>query len=282
MQLSNLDEQFLQLALQEDLGWPYLDLTSETIFQDEDRLISATIISKQTEPFIVCGLFLLPAFSKLFSEQFKYTLHCRDGDWINPRSMLLSLQGPAKIVLMLERTLLNFLQHLSGVATTTRLFVDKIQQTKLKILDTRKTVPGFRRLDKYAVQCGGGLNHRMGLYDAILIKDNHIDAVGGVAEVIKRLPKEKKYQTIIEIRTIPELEIVLAQGFSRFDRVLLDNMDLKTLQQAVQLCKGKIATEASGNINLNTVVHIAETGVDFASVGQLTHSPMAIDLSMVM
>lgn len=279
MRLSEIDEQLLQLALREDLNFPFLDITTETLFADQEISGIASLISKQESPFILCGI---PVLEKLLHQfpQVKHTAYYQDGDCISPGTLVLSLQGSLKTILMLERTLLNFIQHLSAIATNTCAYVEKIKHTSLKVLDTRKTTPGFRHLDKYAVHCGGGSNHREGLYDAILIKDNHIDALGGVAEVLKRLPDSKKYHTVIEIRTLKELEEVLNRGASKIDRVLLDNMELIALQECAELCKGKITTEASGNIDLNSIVAVAETGVDFASVGRLTHSFKNIDLSL--
>lgn len=279
MQLSAIDEQLLQLALHEDLNFPFLDITTETLFSDQDFSGVAHLISKQESPFILCGIPVLEALLLEFP-QIEYKTHYQDGDWVPFKAIILSLSGSIKSLLMLERTLLNFMQHLSAVATNTHTYVEKIKHTSLKILDTRKTTPGFRHLDKYAVQCGGGVNHREGLYDAILIKDNHIDALGGVAEVIKRLPVAKKYYTVIEIRTLTELKEVLNTGLNKIDRILLDNMNLVDLQACAELCHGKIATEASGNIDLESIVAVAKTGVDFASIGRLTHSFKNIDLSL--
>jgi len=280
-QLSSSDQQLLDLALAEDLNLPFCDITTETLFADRDFAIVATIISKHPTSFVACGMPVVQGLLKYFP-QCKLTTSFQDGDIIKPGATLLSLQGPVKALLQLERTLLNFLQHLSAVATMTQIFVEKIKHTHTKILDTRKTTPGFRHLDKYAVFCGGGVNHRMGLYDALLIKDNHIDALGGIAQVLQRLPVQKQYETVIEIRTVAELQEVLQNGLAKIDRVLLDNMNLTQLCECAELCKNKIATEASGNVALTTVADIAATGVDFVSVGKLTHSISAIDLSMRM
>lgn len=275
-----VNKDLIQLALQEDLGYPFFDLTTETLFANNDFPAQAKIISKHETPFVFCGT---PLVNELLSNFPTVTanFHINDGDLVSPGATVLNLQGSIKLLLQVERTLLNFIQHLSAVATTTHAFVTKVQHTKLKILDTRKTTPGFRRLDKYAVYCGGGVNHRIGLYDALLIKDNHIDALGGIPAVLERLPSEKKHHTVIEIRTQTELQQVLDHGLNKIDRVLLDNMSVSELRTCATLCQDKLPTEASGNVNLETIVPIAETGVDFASVGKLTHSFAHIDLSML-
>lgn len=280
--LSWRDERLLNQALQEDLSFPLLDVTTQTLFPSQDANVQVRIISKHPTAFVLAGMPIVQRLVEKFSYQGALQLeeNFHDGDLVQPGEIILFLTGPQKIILMIERTLLNFVQHLSAIATTTRSFVDKVKHTQLKILDTRKTTPGFRHLDKYAVTCGGGVNHRDGLYDVILIKDNHIDALGGINKVLQQLPLDKKYSTIIEIRTIEELKIVLNNNTNKIDRVLLDNMNITDLKSCAELCKGKILTEASGNISLDNIVQVAETGVDYASVGRLTHSLSNIDLSM--
>lgn len=272
------DRDLLKLALKEDLGSLFKDVTSDVVFGDADFESTARIISKHPDSFILSGISLAKELAQTFSVTMQS--YFQDGDKVQPGEVVLMLQGSIKNLLMLERTLLNFLQSLSAIATQTKNFVDRVKHTKLKILDTRKTIPGMRYLSKYAVACGGGVNHRIGLYDAILIKDNHIDALGGVRAVLDRLPSTKKYHTVLEIRTLSELEIVLQYGLGKVDRVLLDNMNLAELKICVELCKNKIETEASGNVSLATIVAIAETGVDYVSIGKLTHSISNIDLSM--
>jgi len=195
---------------------------------------------------------------------------------------MLSIRAPAHELLMAERTVLNFLQHLCAIATLTAKYVHLIKDTPLTVLDTRKTVPGFRRLDKYAVYCGGGANHRMGLYDAILVKDTHIDLLGGMAVMLARLPIKNthSYPVIVEVRTTQELAILLTHGSDKVDRVLLDNMSPKLMAECVSMCQGIFPTEASGNISLDNIVEIANSGVNFASIGKLTHSAGNVDLSM--
>lgn len=281
-QLNWRDERLLNQALQEDLSFPAFDVTTETLFPNQNTDVKVRVVSKHPTPFVLSGMPIVRRLVEKFSYAGKLQLEGKfqDGDVVNPGEVIFFLSGPNKIILMIERTLLNFVQHLSAIATTTRSFVDKVKHTQLKILDTRKTTPGFRHLDKYAVTCGGGVNHRDGLYDVILIKDNHIDALGGVEKVLQQLPVEKKYFTIIEIRNIEELQIVLNNNAHKIDRVLLDNMNLIELKECVTLCKGKLLTEASGNICFDTIVQVAETGVDYASIGRLTHSLNSIDISM--
>ncbi len=281
-QLSPHDEQLLQLALNEDLGLPFLDITTQTLFGQDDFLATARIISKHDAPFVLSGLPVVQKILSHFADSITLETSFRDGDLVQRGATVLTLEGSIKTLMMAERLMLNFLQHLSAIATQTNTFVELVKHTKLKILDTRKTIPGMSHLAKYAVFCGGGVNHRVGLYDAILIKDNHIDALGGIAAVLNRLPDAKKYQTVIEIRTRDELEMVLASGLNKVNRVLLDNMDLSELKTCVELCANKIATEASGNVTLASIVAIAETGVDYVSIGKLTHSVASIDLSMLL
>ncbi len=272
----------LQLALNEDLGVPFFDATTALLFENTNINSKAKIISKQATPFVVCGTSLTAKILQHFSDSVEFNTPFRDGDVIHPGETLLTLQGSITTLLMIERTLLNFLQYLSAIATCTQAFVKKVQHTNLKILDTRKTTPGMRHLAKYAVFCGGGVNHRAGLYDAVLVKDNHIDALGGMGKMLERLPLIKKFNTIIEVRTLAELEGILNHGLDKVDRVLLDNMSPAELKTCVELCKNKIQTEASGNITLDTVVTVAETGVDYASIGKLTHSIASVDLSMLL
>jgi nicotinate-nucleotide pyrophosphorylase (carboxylating) len=195
--------------------------------------------------------------------------------------VILTLRGPGRAILTGERVALNFLQRLSGVATTTRRFADAVAGTNARILDTRKTTPGWRTLEKAAVRAGGGENHRHGLYDAVLVKDNHIAIAGGIEEAIRRI-RDHNVQglpVIVEVRTLEELDAVLEHTV---DRILLDNMDTASLREAVRRtrCRTGPALEASGNMSLDRVREVAGTGVDFISVGALTHSAPAMDLSL--
>jgi nicotinate-nucleotide pyrophosphorylase (carboxylating) len=201
-----------------------------------------------------------------------------DGAHVVRGQTLLELRGPARAVLTGERTALNFLGHMSGIAKLTREFVDAIAGTKATILDTRKTVPGLRAIDKLAVKHGGGENHRFGLYDMVLIKNNHIDYAGSLSNAVERARAGAGDLKIeVEARTIEEVQEALAIGV---EQILLDNMSLDQLGRSVALCAGRAKLEASGNVGLDNVLAIAETGVDFISIGALTHSAKALDLHL--
>jgi nicotinate-nucleotide pyrophosphorylase (carboxylating) len=202
-----------------------------------------------------------------------------DGDRIENNQTLATILGRAASLLAGERTAMNFLGRMSGIATLTRAFVDAVAHTNARILDTRKTVPGYRLLDKYAVRMGGGVNHRMGLFDMVLIKNNHIDSAGGIEAAVNRVRERygDRYPIEVEARTLEEFGIALAL---RPTRIMLDNMDLESMRTAVELSGGEVPLEASGNVTINTVADIAETGVDYISAGSLTHSAPALDVSM--
>lgn len=280
-ELNAIDLQLIDLAFIEDLSASYTDLTTAILFPDQKENARAMIISKHTHPIVLCGLPIIKAILKKLG-------HCtvqsdyHDGQIIQPGATLLTLTGSAQIILMAERIMLNFLQRLCAIATLTASYVEKIKHTHTQILDTRKTAPGFRHLEKYAVQCGGGVNHRMGLYDAMMIKDTHVDMLGGMKAALAQLPDAilQTCPVIVEVRTLEELTCVLEQGMHKVTRVLLDNMSPTLMKECVTLCKGCIPTEASGNIALDTITLAAECGVDFISVGKLTHSAGCVDLSM--
>ncbi|MCD6047654.1 MAG: nadC [Gammaproteobacteria bacterium] len=282
-QLNSIDSSLIELALKEDLGHPFRDMTTATLFPELERArATAKIISKHPEPIVFCGLPLIKAILNQLTPDYQLQVLIHDGDTVAPGETLFNIEGSANALLMAERTILNFIQRLSAVASLTKKFVDAVHGTTMKILDTRKTTPGFRHLEKYAVQCGGGVNHRMGLYDALMVKDTHIDALGGMSQALQRLPENitEKYPVIIEVRTQDELNIVLEKAPHKVSRVLLDNMSLEEMAKCVKLCQNIMPTEASGNMSLNTIRAVAETGVDFASVGKLTHSAGSVDLSM--
>lgn len=282
-ELNNLDIQLIHLAFQEDLGVPYHDITTEILFSNTRSKSKANIISKNHEPIILCGLPITKHILATFDAFYKLNSDYQDGDIVLPGQTLLTLSGPSSQLLMMERTLLNFLQHLCAIATLTAKFVEQVKHTTTKILDTRKTLPGFRHLDKYAVQCGGGGNHRMGLYDAIMIKDTHIDSLGGMEFALDALPINivEKYPVIVEVRTLDELAVVLEKGLYKITRILLDNMSPDLITKCVALCNGLVPTEASGNVGLDNIAAVAECGVDFISVGKLTHSAGNANLSMI-
>lgn len=281
-QSTTIDETLLQLAFAEDLGTPWHDVTTELLFPQSIQGSNADIISKHPEPLVVCGMdWLHTLFGKL-SAHYQIRSDYRDGDWLLPGKILATIVADSHTLLKAERITLNFLRHLCAIATLTAHYVKKVQHTRMKILDTRKTTPGMRHLEKYAVFCGGGVNHRMGLYDALMVKDTHIDLLGGMKATLQKLPhlQADSLAVIVEVRNPQELALVIEFGSDKVNRVLLDNMDIATLKQCVAACQGKFATEASGNIRLANVAQIAETGVDFASVGELTYGAGHVDLSM--
>jgi nicotinate-nucleotide pyrophosphorylase (carboxylating) len=286
MKLNSIDKKLMNLALEEDLGKPYFDATIHSIMMNESftpRKGKFVIVSKASEPIIMCGISLVTIMLKKFTHDFELTSNFQDGEPVPPNTVLLTIETDCMIMLMLERTMLNFLRHLCAIATLTKKFVTTVQHTKLKILDTRKTTPGMRHLEKYAVVCGGGINHRMGLYDAVMMKDNHIDILGGMEHALECLPKniKKSYPVIVEVRNLEELKIVIRVGRDKVTRVLLDNMTPDLLRQCVTLCQGVFETEASGGIDLTNVAAMAATGVDYVSIGALTHSAGQVDLSML-
>ena len=252
------------------------DITSELLIPAD---ADAKAILRARQPGTLAGLIVgLSAFT-LTDADFEITVHANDGDKLTPGQAIAEIEGPARSLLTAERTALNFIQQLSGVATLTARYVEKTEGTNAKITCTRKTIPNLRALQKYAVRCGGGHNHRSGLDDTVLIKDNHIAVAGGISAALNAAQSAGHTLKIeIEVDTIQQLEEVLKHGGA--DIVLLDNMDAATLEKAVALAKGKIITEASGGVTLETVRAIAETGIDYISVGALTHSAPALDLGL--
>jgi len=264
-------------ALAEDVGAG--DLTAALI--PEGRAGIATVIARESA--VICGIDWFNASFAALSKDIAIEWQVRDGDRVAPNALLCTLRGPARALLTGERTALNFLQLLSGVATRANVFVQAVAGTRAQIVDTRKTLPGLRIAQKYAVWCGGGGNHRMGLHDAILVKENHILAAGGIAAVLQNsgaiaAASGGRCQFIqIEVENLAELDEALAAGAKM---VLLDNFDLPSMRRAVERTAGKAVLEASGGVNLETVRGIAETGVDRISIGGLTKDVQALDLSM--
>ncbi|MCD8497971.1 MAG: carboxylating nicotinate-nucleotide diphosphorylase [Alphaproteobacteria bacterium] len=275
--LSNLFiEDIVRKTLMEDLGRGF-DITGNLLIPG-DALGRAVLRARQ--PGVLCGLIpALTAFS-LTDPDFSFEVEAQDGDIIQPGDTIAAIEGPARALLTAERTALNFLIHLSGIATLTMAFVDEVEGTGARITCTRKTLPGLRSIQKYAVLTGGGSNHRYGLDDAILIKDNHIALAGSITDVLDRARSGAGHTVKIEIEvdTLPQLEEVLKSG--KADIVMLDNFTLDDLKTAVSMAKGRIVTEASGGVNLSTVRGIAETGVDYISAGALTHSAAALDIGL--
>jgi nicotinate-nucleotide pyrophosphorylase (carboxylating) len=256
--------------LAEDIGDG--DLTSLAVI-DEEAVCEARVLLKETG--VICGLQV--GADVFASAGARLEPLVRDGEVLGPGPVA-RVEGPARAVLAAERTALNLLGRLSGIATLTRRYVDAVSGTGVDILDTRKTTPGLRALEKYAVRCGGGANHRHGLYDAVLIKDNHIRLAGGIRAAVERARSADATRPVeVEAESLEDVREVRHAGA---DVILLDNMDLTTLRQAVALTRGRAKLEASGGITLETVREIAETGVDFISVGALTHSAKALDVSL--
>lgn len=272
----------IELALKEDLG-SVGDLTSEAVLA-RDQGGQAVLVVRR--PGVLAGMPAALEVFKRFDLGLSLEMQCEDGCLVQPGDRLALIQGPLRSLLAAERTALNFVQRLSGIATLTRRYVEAVAGLPVKICDTRKTTPGWRLLEKYAVRCGGGHNHRMGLYDGILIKDNHLAALAGhpdpVGEAV-RLVRQKYDASLpleVEVDTLEQLEIALK---AKPDMVLLDNMNPDQLRQAVRLrneTAPSVLLEASGGVTLETVRALAESGVDRISVGALTHSAPALDIGL--
>jgi nicotinate-nucleotide pyrophosphorylase (carboxylating) len=263
-------------ALAEDLGRAG-DVTSIATIP-ESAQARAVVVAR--EAGVISGLPLVAAaFAKLAPET-AISAERRDGARVAEKTTLMTLEGPARAVLAAERVALNLLGHLSGVATATQEFVRRVEGTRTRICCTRKTTPGLRALEKYAVRCGGGFNHRFGLDDAMLIKDNHIAVAGGIRAVLERARASAGHLVKIEIEvdTLDQLREVIAVGLA--DAALLDNMDAATLRQAVEMVGGRFPLEASGGITLESIAEIAKTGVDYASSGWITHSAPNLDVAL--
>ena len=268
-------KQIIEAALNEDLAGKD-DITS-TLTIPEDNVAQALMRPRQ--PGIIAGTQIAALVFEMVEPELDIKIFKNDGDTLTPGEDILSVQGSARAILTAERTALNIITHLSGIATLTGQYVEAVKETKAKILDTRKTLPGLRALQKHAVEAGGGVNHRFGLYDAILIKDNHIAVAGGIKSALEAVKRQKGKMNIeIEVDTLAQLEEVLACEIA--DIVMLDNMDVARLKKAVTLIDDRIRTEASGGVTLDTVSPIAATGVDYISIGALTHSAPALDIGL--
>jgi len=264
--------------LAEDIGSG--DVTAVATVPEE---ATASGFMRAREALVVCGVAFAEAAFRELSSSVEITRKAEDGQRVQSGQVLLQIGGPAGAILSAERTALNFVQRLSGVATLTAQFVEAVKGTHAQILDTRKTTPGWRRFEKYAVTCGGGRNHRLGLYDMALIKDNHLPALkneqpNAIAAAVARVRAKVPHLKIeVEADTLEQVDQAIAAGA---DFILLDNMNLEQLRTAVQKAKGHAQTEASGGVNLTTARSIAETGVDFISVGAVTHSARAVDIGL--
>lgn len=282
MKMDQRIQAMVQRALAEDIGDG--DVTTECTVAPA-TVYNGKMVAKAAG--IVAGLavaqeaFTLVAEAQGVKEQVEFIATITDGASVKRGDVFATVRGPGRVLLTAERTALNFLQRMSGIATLTAQYVAAVQGTKAQILDTRKTAPGLRLLDKQAVALGGGTNHRHGLYDMVLIKENHIAAAGGIQAAVARVrAQDGQHRPIeVEVQTLAELAEVLPL---RVDQVMLDNMNLAQMREAVQWVNGRVPLEASGNVSLETVAAIAATGVDYISVGKLTHSVEAFDISFLL
>jgi nicotinate-nucleotide pyrophosphorylase (carboxylating) len=270
-----LVERAVAAALEEDLGAAG-DLTTDGVVPAEANG-EAAIVARQAG--VIAGLDLAEAAFKALDPEIRFVRVVQDGGQVDSGGTIATVAGKTRALLTAERTALNFLGRLSGIATLTAAYVKAVAGTGARIACTRKTTPGLRSLEKYAVRAGGGVNHRFGLYDAVLVKDNHIAAAGGLAPALERLRARSGHLVKVEVEVDTLDQLKQALGFA-IDAVLLDNMDVEKLRQAVKLVAGRVKTEASGGVTLETVQKIAETGVDLISVGALTHSPRNLDSSL--
>ncbi|WP_420381628.1 carboxylating nicotinate-nucleotide diphosphorylase [Novosphingobium sp.] len=271
-------EAFVAHTLAEDLGdtWPGggRDVTSESVIPADARFAG---VMDSRDAVTVCGLPIAAAFIRKLDPSATIELLVSEGSAVAPGAPLMRIEGAARALLTAERSALNTVQHLTGIATMTRAYVDAMGDTRAKLLDTRKTIPGLRVLEKYAVRTGGGHNHRMGLWDAAMIKDNHVAVAGGVGEAVRRALHAGVRDVICEVDRIDQIEPALAAGATR---LLLDNMDPPMLREALARVAQRVPCEASGGVRLDTIAAIAATGVDFISVGRLTQSAPAADIGL--
>ena len=271
-------ETIIEIALKEDIGAG--DITTEAVF-NAPKMSKSIIIAKDNG--ILAGIDIAEYIFLKIDSEINFKKLTEDGKTIAFGTRIAEISGDVKAILKAERTALNFLGRMTGIATSTAKLVQKIKGTKAKILDTRKTIPGLRILDKYSVSAGGGYNHRKGLFDMYMIKDNHIKAAGGINRAVKRVNKHRKemsekYRMEVEAETIEQVKTALSAGV---DRIMLDNMSIKTIKKAVEIAKGTVEIEVSGNVNSYNISEIAACGVDLISIGALTHSVQNIDFSLV-
>ena len=264
---------FVRATLAEDLGEGG-DITSAAVIPAEAQFQG---VMDSRDAIVVAGLPIAEAFFRVLDPEVEIERLAEDGQAVAAGSDLLRLHGRARAMLTAERSALNTVQHLSGIATLTRAYVDAIAGTGAILLDTRKTIPGLRLLEKYATRMGGAKNHRMGLWDAAMIKDNHVAVAGGIGEAVRRAVDAGIASVIVEVDRLDQIEPALAAGASH---LLLDNMEPDTLREAVRIVAGRVPTEASGGISLDTIRAKAETGVTYLSVGRITQSAPAADLGL--
>lgn len=274
MENSLLIEKIIQLAIEEDVATG--DITTDSIISEKS---TAVAILTAKAPGVISGIDIIKDVFLHFDKEIEWTPYIKEGQRVTKGEIILRVKGSFRALLTGERTALNILQRMSGIATATALYVKELEGTGAKILDTRKTAPGMRVLDKMAVKAGGGENHRMGLYDMVLIKDNHIKVAGGIKNAVAQVKAKVAAGTLIETETTNLIEVSEAIE-AGCDIIMLDNMENKTMAEAVNMIAGKARTEASGNMSLERLRGVALTGVDYISAGALTHSVTALDISM--
>jgi nicotinate-nucleotide pyrophosphorylase (carboxylating) len=275
MKLDNNEiDKIISRALKEDVGTG--DITSNLIIP-RNKTAKAFILAK--EEGVIAGLKIAKSVFYKLDKNIRWKNLVMEGEVVSAGTKIAEMKGPYRALLTGERTALNFLQRMSGIASITLKYVEQLSDLKTKILDTRKTVPGLRLLDKYSVKKGAGTNHRIGLYDMVLIKDNHIKAAGNISQAVKQVRGKlnKKIKIEVETASLDEVKEALTSGA---DIIMLDNMSIKQMKEAVKIINGKAKVEASGGVDINSVRMIAETGVDYISVGALTHSVKALDIGM--
>lgn len=266
----------IKMALEEDIKDG--DITTETIVPISE-VSNAKIVAKADG--IICGLNVFKTVFELFGKkEIEWKSNKNDGDTISKGEIIAEFSTAYQTILSGERTALNFLQRMSGVASKTNKFVEQLEGTNTKLLDTRKTLPGFRYLDKYSVLTGGGTNHRYGLYDMVMLKENHIKTAGSITKAVEQIKNKFNNEFKIEVETTNKEEVKEAIE-ANADIIMLDNMTIEEMKDCVNLIEGKVKTEASGNVDISTIRNIALTGVDFISVGGLTHSVNALDISLL-
>ena len=270
--------EFIDRTLAEDLGYEFEggghDITSSSVIP-KDTQFEGPITSR--EELVVAGMPIAEAFFRNLDPKIEIEILCSEGERVKPDTKLMCINGNARAILTAERSALNTIQHMSGVATIVRRYVEAMDNPNCTLLDTRKTIPGLRQLEKYAVRLGGGSNHRLGLWDIAMIKDNHVQVAGGVAQAVQRAIEAGVAKIICEVDTLDQIEPAIQAGATR---ILLDNMEPSTLRKAVKIVSGRAPTEASGGITLETIKAMANTGVDYISVGRLTQSAPAMDIGL--
>jgi nicotinate-nucleotide pyrophosphorylase (carboxylating) len=272
--MMNAATHLIDLALKEDYGSG--DITTDNLI---DPALSGIGEMIAKEPLVIAGIEIVKQVFNQIDPDILITANFKDGDFIQKGKTIIQLEGCMRALLIGERTALNFLQRLSGIATLVRSYVDILKNKKVRLVDTRKTTPGWRVLEKYAVRVGGGDNHRMGLYDGVLIKDNHIAACGGIQQAIEQIKNKISHliKIEIEVSNLSEIKEAIHAGA---DIIMLDNMSIEQIKKAIKLIDGKAIIEVSGNVTKNELPKLADTGVDIISVGALTHSARCVDISM--